>query len=402
MTSDTSSKIRLASRIQKLTGSVARDILSRTQDKDIISFAGGLPDASLWQDLKLPEVPPTAYQYGPSEGERTLRSILAQRSQSLGLEATADTTLITSGSQQGLDLAAKLILEPGTPIILEAPSYLAAIQVFKLFQAQLHSLELDSQGICPQALDRLLTETQAPVIYLNPTFQNPSGTCYSLERRQQIAAILDQHDTILLEDDPYRDIAYDTPPALPIASFLKRCPWIYLASVSKTLIPGLRLGSLTCSPELYSPLLKLKQAADLHSNRPAQFIAAQMLGDPHANAERITGLCQHYRKKRDLMQTLLVEHFSDLASWEIPSGGMFFWLKFELPIDLSLALNLTLAKGVAFMPGAPFYSEAEQAGETMRLNFSLVSPERMEEGIRILAAVVRDLHQPAACAKSAS
>ncbi|MDQ8179992.1 PLP-dependent aminotransferase family protein [Pelagicoccus sp. SDUM812005] len=393
---------RLAQRIQKLTGSVARDILSRTQDKEIISFAGGLPDASLWQNLKLPDVPPAAYQYGPSEGERSLRSILAARSQSLGLDATADSTLITSGSQQGLDLAAKLILEPGTPIILEAPSYLAAIQVFKLFQAELHSLELDSEGICPQALDRLLAETQAPVIYLNPTFQNPSGACYSLERRKQIAAVLDQHDTILLEDDPYRDIAYDTPPAPPIASFLKRCPWIYLASVSKTLIPGLRLGSLTCSPELFPHLLKLKQAADLHSNRPAQFVAAQMLQDPQANAERLAGLCQHYREKRDLMQRYLSQHFSDLATWEIPSGGMFFWLTFKLSIDLSAALAQTLERGVAFMPGTPFFSEAEQAGCSMRVNFSLVSPERMEAGIRILAEVVRDLHQPAACAKSSA
>ncbi len=392
---------RLARRIEKLTGSVARDILSRTQDKDIISFAGGLPDASLWQDLKLPEVPPAAYQYGPSEGERSLRSILAARSQSLGLPATADTTLITSGSQQGLDLAAKLLLEPGTPIILEAPSYLAAIQVFKLFQAELHSLSLDSEGICPQALDKLLERTQAPVIYLNPTFQNPSGTCYSLERRQQIAAVLDRHDTLLLEDDPYRDIAYEQPPAPPISRFLKRCPWIYLASVSKTLIPGLRLGSLTCSPQLFDPLLKLKQAADLHSNRPAQFVATQMLQDPAANAERISHLCQHYREKRDRMQSCLKRNFSGLATWEIPSGGMFFWLSFEEAIDLSAALAQTLERGVAFMPGTPFFSEAEQAGCSMRINFSLVSPERMEEGIQILAAVVRDLHRPAACAESA-
>ncbi|MDQ8186699.1 PLP-dependent aminotransferase family protein [Pelagicoccus sp. SDUM812002] len=392
---------RLAKRIEKLTGSVARDILSRTRDKDIISFAGGLPDASLWQDLKLPEVPPAAYQYGPSEGERSLRSILAARSQSLGLDASADTTLVTSGSQQGLDLAAKLILEPGSPIILEAPSYLAAIQVFKLFQAELHSLALDSEGICPQALDQLLEETQAPVIYLNPTFQNPSGTSYSLERRQQIAAVLDRHDTILLEDDPYRDIAYGAPPAPPIASFLKRCPWIYLTSVSKTLIPGLRLGSLTCSPELFDPLLKLKQAADLHSNRPAQFIASQMLADPQTNYKRVAHLCEHYRKKRDLMQNCLKSSFSEIAVWDIPSGGMFFWLNFKNDFDLSAALSDALARGVAFMPGAPFFAESKQAGCCMRINFSLVSPEKMEEGIRILADVVRGLQQPITCADSA-
>jgi len=391
---------RLAGRISKLTGSVARDILSRTQDKEIISFAGGLPDASLWQDLKLPEVPPTAYQYGPSEGEYPLRSILAERNSSLGLPATPQNTLITSGSQQGIDLAAKLLLEPGTPLILEAPSYLAAIQVFSLFEAELHTLAIDSEGICPHALDRMLSETQAPAVYLNPTFQNPSGKCYSLARRQQIATVLDQHGTLLIEDDPYRDIFYDQSPPAPIASFLKSSPWIYLASVSKTLIPGLRLGSLTCSPELYDDLLKLKQASDLHSNRPAQFIATRMLADKETRGERIKGLCQHYRQKRDHMQQALEQHFSDLANWEIPSGGMFFWLDLKRPIDLYAALEKTLERGVAFMPGSPFFTASCAQACSIRINFSLVSPESIDKGINILSDVVRDLQPAASCVES--
>ncbi|MBK1880015.1 PLP-dependent aminotransferase family protein [Pelagicoccus mobilis] len=400
MKTPSTTSARLAGRIKHLTGSVARDILSRTQDKEIISFAGGLPDATLWQDLKLPEVPPAAYQYGPSEGEHSLRSILAERNNSLGLPATPENTLITSGSQQGIDLAAKLLLEPGTPLILEAPSYLAAIQVFSLFEAELHTLAVDTDGICPQALDRLLTETQAPAVYLNPTFQNPSGKCYSLERRQQIAAVLDQHGTLLMEDDPYRDIYYDEAPPAPIASFLKSAPWIYFASVSKTLIPGLRLGSLTCSPELYDDLLKLKQASDLHSNRPAQFIAASMLADEAERAERIEGLCQHYRQKRDSMQQALAQHFTDLATWEIPSGGMFFWLDLEQSIDLYAALEKTLEKGVAFMPGSPFFTEKCDQGCSIRINFSLVSPKSMDKGIKILSDAVRDLQQASTCVES--
>lgn len=391
---------RLAKRIENLTGSVARDILSRTQDKEIISFAGGLPDASLWQDLKLPEVPPDAYQYGPSEGEHNLRTILGERNSSLGLDASAANTLITSGSQQGLDLAAKLLLEPGTPLILEAPSYLAAIQVFKLFEAELHSLAIEADGICPQALDRMLAETQAPAVYLNPTFQNPSGRCYSIEKRREIAAVLDKHHTLLLEDDPYRDIAYGESAPPPIATFLKKTPWIYFASVSKTLIPGLRLGSLSCSPELFDSLLKLKQAADLHSNRPAQFIAAQMLADPAKRAERISGLCSHYRNKRDLMQNSLKTHFSDLANWEIPAGGMFFWLDLHSKIDLSQALALSLERGVAFMPGAPFFACERTTTCSMRINFSLVAPEKMDQGIEILAGIVRSLQGNASPAKS--
>ncbi|EDY84841.1 aminotransferase, classes I and II superfamily [Verrucomicrobiia bacterium DG1235] len=389
MPTQTPSEIRLAGRIKNLTGSVARDILSRTQNKDIISFAGGLPDASLWQNLQLPATPPAAYQYGPSEGELPLRQILASRAATLGLPANAQTTLITSGSQQGLDLAAKLFLEAGTPLILEAPTYLAALQVFQLFEANIHALPLNAEGLEPDALDALLTRTQAPLVYLNPTFQNPSGACYSLKRRKQIAAVLDAHNTVLLEDDPYRDISYEDDAPPPIARFLQKTPWIYLSSVSKTLIPGLRLGSLCCSPQLFEPLLKLKQAADLHSNRPAQFVAAQMLDNPAENQKRILALRHHYRQKRDHMQSALQQHFGDIAQWTLPRGGMFFWLTLPQSRDLAAALESTLQQGVAFMPGSPFFLPKQNNPCCLRLNFSLVPLEKMQQGLRILSSVLK-------------
>lgn len=380
---------QLANRIKNLTGSVARDILSRTQNKSITSFAGGLPDATLWDDLQLPQVPATAYQYGPSEGELTLRQILAERTKSLGLQSDAENTLITSGSQQGLDLAAKLVIDPGTPILLEAPTYLAALQVFQLFEAKIQALPLDNDGIDPDTLDDYLTRNKAPLVYLNPSFQNPSGACYSAERRQQIAAVLDRHPVILLEDDPYRDISYEGEAPPPIASFLKNAAWIYLSSVSKTLIPGLRLGSLCCSPELFGPLLKLKQAADLHSNRPAQYIAAEMLANREINLERIQTLRTHYREKRDLMQHALERHFSGIAGWSIPQGGMFFWLTLNQSVNLAETLERCLEKNVAFMPGTPFFVPAAKIPSCLRLNFSLVSPEKMEPGLKILSQIIK-------------
>ncbi|MBC2606174.1 PLP-dependent aminotransferase family protein [Pelagicoccus albus] len=382
-------KASLARRLNNFSGSVARDILSRTQNKEIISFAGGLPDASLWEDLVLPTVPPAAYQYGPSEGEMPLRQIMADRASAFGLDAEASRTLITSGSQQGLDLAAKLVIEPGTPVLVEAPTYLAALQVFQLFEADIQSLPLDTEGIDAAVLDRYLEQTKAPLAYLNPSFQNPSGCCYSLERRREIAEVLDRHATILLEDDPYRDLSYESDAPPPIASFLKNTPWIYLSSVSKTLIPGLRLGSLICSEELFPSLLKLKQAADLHSNRPAQFIATELLSDAQKNAERIEKLRSHYQQKRDLMESTLRADFKSLADWKKPSGGMFFWLTLKDRVDLSETLEECLKQNVAFMPGSPFFAHKNDHPCCIRLNFSLVSREKLENGTRVISRVIK-------------
>ena len=381
---------RFADRIKRLTGSVARDILSRTKSSDLVSFAGGLPDPSSWAGFTIPEIDLSILQYGPSEGDIALRTFFAEGLATIGVKASPEHLVITSGSQQGLDLAAKLFVEPGTPIVLEGPTYLAALQVFQLFGAQMLTVQIDENGLCPTKLEELLRERKPAAVYLNPTFQNPSGYCYPEANRQALAEVLDRYDTTLIEDDPYRDVYFGEEPPRPICSRLRNAPWIYLRSVSKTLMPGLRMGYLACSDGMQVKLVQLKQAADLHTNRMAQSIVYQSLRDRERFAAKLRGTIAHYQAKREVMQAALQETFADLATWQLPQGGMFFWLKLKKKANLRAALELTLAQNVAFMPGDPFFSERSHDGDWVRINFSYPKPEQILSGLKVVAAALRE------------
>lgn len=386
---------QLSERVQNLSGSVAREILSRAQDCDIVSFAGGLPDATLWSDLDLPPIPYPSYQYGPSEGDRALRSLLATRAVGYGIPASEERTIVTTGSQQGLDLAAKLLIDKGSRILVESPTYLAALQVFKLFQASIHELPLDENGITPDSLDQALATHKPRLVYLNPSYQNPTGICYPSDRRREIASVLDRHSAVLVEDEPYRELAYGAATPPPISGFLKQAEWIHLSSVSKTLIPGLRLGSLACSATLYPHLLKLKQAADLHSSRIAQHLASELLADSQAQRERVQKTIRSYRTKRDAMQRVLEQHFPAIADWSLPEGGMFFWLTLKKRIDLAQSLETALTQNIAFMPGTPFFAAPEKAAPSIRLNFTQPSLEQIETHLPRLAQILSTRHPSA-------
>jgi len=382
--------IKFSRRIDRLTGSVAREILSRIQDKEMVSFAGGLPDAELWKGRPLPQVDEASYQYGASEGDISLRKLFSRMLGDCGLEAPADNILVTSGSQQGIDLTSKLLIDPGTEVAIESTTYLAALQVFRLFGADTLSLPLGPEGIDPEQLDKVLSRHKPALLYLNPTFQNPTGVCYPLSRRHELAKVIDQHNTILLEDDPYRQLSYDRSPAPPISSFLKRARWIYLGTVSKTLMPGLRIGYLATSPELFTPLVKLKQAADLHSSRIGQAIAESLLKDRDTLRLRVIQARDHYRRKRDAMQEVLEEHAASLATWKKPQGGMFFWLKLRQSVDFPSLLSKAMNLGIAFMPGDTFLNDPREHGRYLRLNFSHPSIEQIQTVLPRLCALLAE------------
>lgn len=384
-------RFSFAQRIDRLTGSVAREILSRIQDGKTVSFAGGLPDAELWKGRQLPRVKESAYQYGPSEGEINLRSRFSRLLSDAGLKVMPEEILVTSGSQQGIDLASKLFIDPGTRVAIESTTYLAALQVFRLFGADTLSLKLGPDGIDPMELDELLSKYKPAMLYLNPTFQNPTGVCYPLSRRRELAEVIDRHNTVLLEDDPYRQLNYDRSPAPPICSFLKSAPWIYLGTVSKILMPGLRIGFLATIPELYPHLVKLKQASDLHTSRITQSMACSMLFDNDSLRLRINQARNHYHRKRDAMQEVLEQYASDLAEWEKPQGGMFFWLKLKQPVDMTKLLNITMSQGIAFMPGDTFQNDPRDHGRYMRLNFSHPTFKQIETTLPRLFKILADV-----------
>jgi len=377
-------------RTSRLKSNLIREILAAAQRPEVMSFAGGLPAAAMMPVMDWDELPVDIGQYGMSEGEPALRELIAARARALGIDCQASQVLVTSGSQQTMDLVAKLFIDPGTQVLLESPTYLAALQAFQLFGAECRGVRQEADGPCLESLRAGLQEQDAPAFaYLIPTFQNPSGVRYSEAKRQAVAELLDEFGVPLLEDEPYRDLVYDEEQARPLVARLRRSSWIYTGTMSKTLLPGLRVGYLIASEDLFPYLVRLKQSADLHSNRPGQWQASRGLVS-HAYAHHLAQLRDFYRERRDAMQQALLRHFGDLADWQLPQGGLFFWLTLKEPLDTRTLLNQALANDVVFMPGEPFFVDPDANPGYLRLNFSHVAAERMEEGLRRLAKVIRE------------
>jgi len=375
-------------RVSRLKSSLIREILAAAQRPQVMSFAGGLPAEAMLPKVDWAEMPLSMGQYGMSEGEPALREALAAEARALGVACEASQVLVVSGSQQTLDLAAKLYIDKGTEILLEAPTYLAALQIFQLFGADCLTVPLEADGPNLTELRARLEQHRPAFIYLIPTFQNPSAVRYSEAKRDAVAALLDEFGVTLIEDEPYRELTFDGGSATPIAGRLKKASWIYTGTVSKTLLPGLRVGYLIASPDLFPHLLKLKQSADLHTNRVGQWQALQWIGTEKYQQHR-SELRDFYRVRRDAFQLALQTHFSDLADWSEPQGGLFFWLKLKQPLDTRTLLNAALANDVAFMPGEPFFPDPDKHHGYLRLNFSHIDPARLEEGLKRLATVVR-------------
>ncbi|HTY02202.1 MAG TPA: PLP-dependent aminotransferase family protein [Rhodocyclaceae bacterium] len=380
---------RLAQRIGRLQPSLVREILVAATRPGMISFAGGLPAADLMPPFPADAIGDAAlYQYGATEGEPAWRAAVADWIGTTGLAVAPEQILPLAGSQQGLDLAAKLLIDPGAPMLTEAPTYLAALQVFRLFSAGIATVPLEADGPDLAAFERRLQEHRPRCVYLVPTFQNPAGTCYTMEARRAVAELFDHHGTLLIEDDPYRTVSLDVEHATtPISALLKRAPWIYLGSFSKILWPGWRLGYLAARADLVPRLTALKQACDLHTQRPGQHAVAHWLRSERRNAD-IERLRAGYRLRRDAMQEALSQHLGDIAQWQVPRGGLFFWVRLTRHRATRALLNSAMARGVAFMPGEAFYPDgAEQTH--MRLNYSHSTPEQMQRGLAILAELLR-------------
>lgn len=370
---------RLSMRTSDLHASPVREMLSVAQRPGMISFAGGLPAPETFADLDLPTPPPALLQYGPSEGEPELRARIADELKALGIAAAPERVLILSGSQQGIDLAAKLVVDNGAAIAVETPAYLAALQVFRFFGAHLSPMtRSDPATDWANAAPRLA--------YVTPTFQNPTGGCWTAAERSALAQACDTHDVILFEDDPYRDLVYEPCERRPVCSGLRKASFIYQGSFSKTMAPGLRLGFLTASEDLFPYLVRLKQAADLHTNRLSQWMVLQYLNDP-ARAQRLGRVVSFYRERRDLFAAALERHMREFADWAVPAGGLFFWVTLK-GLDTQKLLALALEKNVLFTPGCHFMAD-NQPGSSMRLNFSLAAPDDAERGLEILGGLCR-------------
>lgn len=373
---------RLSARTKDLHASPVREMLNVAQRPGVVSFAGGLPAPETFAGLDLPPPPRELFQYGPTEGEPALRERIAQELAAMGLDCPAERVMVLSGSQQGIDLAAKLVVDPGTRLAVESPAYLAALQVFRFFGADMEVLD---------RADPAAGWSAAPpsLAYVTPTFQNPTGGCWSATERRALAAACQAHDVILFEDDPYRDLVYEPCERRPACAEMgEGGSWIYQGSFSKTVAPGLRLGFLAASEDLFVPLTRLKQAADLHTNRLSQWMVLQYLNDPGRPA-RMAQVAALYRDKRDAFDAALTRHLGDTATWTKPAGGLFFWVTLANGVDPQALLKRALARGVLFTPGSHFLAEGG-ASPAVRLNFSLAGPDDMERGLAVLGELLRE------------
>ncbi len=383
----------LARRAERMNPSVIREILKITEKPGIVSLAGGLPSADTFpiQAMReactkvLRDAPREALQYAASEGFAPLREwVAAHLNEQQRMRVKADQVLITTGSQQGLDLAAKVLIDTDARVLVETPTYLGALQAFTPYEPNIVAVDSDHEGPQPDAL--AAAATGARFAYLLPNFQNPTGHVYTEARRAAVVAAAQSKGLPLLEDNPYGDLWYDAAPPPSLAS---RWPEgvLYLGSFSKVLAPGLRLGYIVAPPALYPKLLQAKQAADLHTPIFNQRVVHEVIRDGLLDTH-VPMIRARYKLHRDAMQASLAKHLSGVAQWVTPVGGMFFWLELPAHIDAVALLPKAVDAGMAYVPGAAFYASAPRKN-TLRLSFVTSPPEKIEAGVAALARVLK-------------
>lgn len=386
-----------AARMRHVKKSFIREILKVTEDPSFISFAGGLPNpasfpveaVNLAAQAVLAEDGANALQYSTTEGFLPLREFICARyAKRFGMKISPEEILITNGSQQGLDLIGKVFLNEGDGVLLEAPGYLGAIQALSLYQPRFCTVPLREEGVDLPALRNALEQSAPKLFYTVPNFQNPSGLTYTKENREDVAALIRRHPTILIEDDPYGELRFTGGEMPSMRQFLNGQS-ILLGSFSKIVAPAMRLGWICAKPEIMEKLVVAKQACDLHTNTFAQRVVARYLADNDLDAH-IAAIRQMYKERSDCMADAIARYFPPEVRCTRPQGGMFMWA--ELPEGLSSLELFTHASAmrVAFVPGAPFYVDRADAS-TLRLNYTNSDEAAIVEGIRRLGSAMNEM-----------
>ena len=390
---------QLAERAHAMNPSAIREILKVTERPGILNFAGGLPSPETFPIEAMraacasvlaegSAVAKPSLQYASSEGLPELRPWVSAELGKQGATVSPDQVLITTGSQQGLDLIAKVLIDKGSRLLVESPTYLGALQAFTPMQPAVESIESDSGGVCPSALREALQKGERPrFIYLLPNFQNPTGRTMDEARREAVIAVCREHGLPVVEDNPYGELWFDAPPPKPL---LARWPEgvVYLGSFSKILAPGLRLGYIVAPPALYPKLLQAKQAADLHTPGFNQRVVAEVIKDGFLD-QHVPTIRARYHAQRDAMLAALARELGPTgAEWTQPVGGMFVWVRLPERLNAQALLPKAVDAGMAFVPGAPFYA-GEPDARALRLSFVTSTPEQIDKGMAALGRVVQ-------------
>ncbi len=394
---------RFAQRTQNMKSSAIRELFKLTEDPEIISFAGGLPGPDVFPVEEfvaactkvLRENGATALQYGSTEGYKPLLEMIARHTSRLGIDVTTENIMITSGSQQALDLLGKVFINRGDHVLVESPTYLGALQAWNIYGAEYVTTRSDDDGIVTDELESAL-RTGPKFLYVLPNFQNPTGVTIPLKRRLKLIELADHYGVPMVEDDPYGQLRYEGEdiPSIEVLDGQRTRNGkaysgnvIYLSTFSKTLAPGIRLAYVIAPPEVIRKLVMAKQGADLHTATFNQMVAYEVSrgGFLDRHIEKIRDV---YRQRRDVMLDTLTEHMPEEVHWTHPQGGLFLWITLPEQMSSTDLFKEAVKRKVAFVPGESFYP-CGGGSNTMRLNFSYATAEKINEGIGRLAETIK-------------
>ncbi len=393
--------LQFADRLNNVETSAIRELFKLLGKPGIISFAGGFPDSALFDvdgiraasNAALDQEPGATLQYGATEGYQPLREQLSQFMASKGaLDVAPEQLIVTTGSQQALDLLGKTLISPGDKVIVEGPTFLATIQCFRLYGAELISAPIDAHGVQTDELEKLIAEHKPKFVYLIPTFGNPSGAMLSLERRKQVLEMAARHQTLIVEDDPYGDLYFGEAPPPSLLALSSQVPGsrellAHCGSLSKVLSPGLRVGWMIAPPELLAKATMCKQFSDAHTSTFAQATAAQYLKAGRMPAT-LAHVRQVYAERAQAMGDALRKDLGDAIAFVQPQGGLFVWARLTgaggKVNDGNVLAKRAIEKGVAFVPGTPFFC-AHPDHATLRLSFATADVDKIREGVARLA-----------------
>lgn len=389
--------ISFSDRIKSLAPSAIREILKETQSADVISFAAGNPGAESFPVKEMAEISSEIYalsassslQYGISEGYTPLRINTSKRMKDkFNIGEDFDETIIVSGAQQGIELATKIFANLGDTIICETPSFIGALNAFRSYGVKLTGIPMQNDGIDVEALESALkTDKRVKLLYLIPTFQNPTGVTISLEKRKRLLELAEKYNFFIIEDSPYFELRYSGEDIPTIKSMDKNGRVIFVGSYSKTIAPGLRIGFVIARKEIIAKLTVAKQVSDVHTNLFFSKLISTYISKYDFDAH-ISYVCDIYRKKRDVMASAISKYFPGEVSAALPEGGLFFWATLPEGFDGSELCRRAAQKNVAVVPGASFLTNERESSPSIRLNFSLPSEEQIQRGIEILGSVV--------------
>lgn len=389
--------VKFAKRMGNLGRSEIREILKLTAKPEVINFAGGLPAPELFpvQEIKkvteelLEQYGAQVLQYSTTEGYKPFRDLIAKRmNDKFKTNVTGDDVTIMSGSQQALDFAGKIFIDEGDVILLESPSYMGALNAFKSYGPKYVEIAMDEDGMIPEELEKALQTTErVKFLYMIPDFQNPTGRTLSLERRKKIMEIANKYDLPIIEDNPYGELRFKGERLPAIKSFDTKGLVIYHGTFSKIFTPGLRLGWVCANPEILNQFIVIKQASDLHTSEFNQRIAYEYMMKYNID-EHIENIIALYRKRREVIVKTMQDEFPPSVKFTLPDGGLFLWVTLPEGVDGIKLLEECLKENVAFVPGYSFFPNSSKKN-TMRMNFSNMPDDRIVEGVKRIAKVLK-------------